>query len=108
MVSKALNNLFWHDGNLVDLSFSIDKKGKSVLHITAHFYKNEHSPTRSAYQIKCDGVLRFKSKLDATELKNNMWAGNIFNGYLKDNTLRVYFTDGLLEVQSKRFRLAKC
>jgi len=38
----------------------------------------------------------------------DMWAENIFNGYLKDNTLRVYFTDGMLEVHSKKFRLAKC
>lgn len=65
-------------------------------------------PRGEACQIKCDGVLRFNSTLDATELKNNMRAGNISDGYLKGNTLWVYFTDGLIEIHSKKFRLAKC
>ena len=107
-MSKALNTLFWHDGNLLDISFSIDNKGKSVLRMTALFYKDEHAPLRDRYEIKCEGVLRFNSTLDTTELKNNMFAGNISNGYLKDNSLWVYFTDGVLEVHAKRFRLAKC
>ena len=40
-MSKALNNLFWHDGNLVDVSFAIDKKGKAIVQLTALFYKDE-------------------------------------------------------------------
>jgi len=107
-MSKALNNLFWHDGNLVDVLFSIDKKGKSALQITALFYKDEQAPSRDAYQIKCEGVSRFNSTLDANELKDNMFAGNIANGYLKGSTLWMYLSDGLIEVQAKRFRLAKC
>lgn len=106
-MSKALSKLFWHDGNLVDVLFIIDKKGKATLQITAQFYKDEQAPNRDNYQIRCEGVLRFNNALDASELKANMFAGNIMNGYLKDNTLWVYFTDGLLEVQAKRFRLVK-
>lgn len=45
-MSKALNNLFRHDGNLVDLSFTINKKGESVLRLTALFYKNEQASRR--------------------------------------------------------------
>ena len=107
-MSKALHNLFWHDGNLLDISFSIDNKGKSALRMTALFYKDEQAPRRDMYVIKCEGVLRFNSTLDTAELKKNMFAGNISNGYLKDNGLWVYFTDGILEVHAKRFSLAKC
>ena len=107
-MSKALNNLFWHDGNLSDISFTIDQKGKSLLVITASFYKDEQASKRDKYQVKCEGVLEFYSTIDAAELKNNMFAGNISNGYLKESALWVYFTDGMLKVCAKKFRLVKC
>lgn len=107
-MTKALHDFFWHDGNLIDISFLIDKQGKSVVQVTALFYKNEQAPSRDTYQIKCDGVSRFNCTLDTAELKNNMFAGNISSGYLKDNVLLVYFTDGLLEIHAKKIRLAKC
>lgn len=107
-MSKAFNKLHWHDGNLIDVVFGIDKGGKSSLQVTALFYMNDQASVRDTYQIKCEGVSRFNSTLNANELKDNMFAGNIANGYLKDDTLWVYFSDGLIEVQAKRFRLAKC
>ena len=106
-MSKTLNKLFWHDGNLADISFSIDKKGKSFLQMTAFFYKDEHAPIRDKHQIRCEGVSRFNCSLDAAELKMNMYAGNISSAYLKDCTLWVYFTDGILEINAKKFRLIK-
>jgi len=98
-MTRALNKLFWHDGNLIDISFSIDPKGKSIVLLSALFYKDEQAPKREAYQIKCEGVSRFNCTLDASELKNNMFAGNISSAYLKESTLWVYFTDGLLEIK---------
>ena len=106
-MSKALNKLFWHDGNLADISFSIDEKGKTFLQMTAFFYKDEQAQRRGRYQIRCEGVARFNSSLDAIELKDNMCAGNISSGYLKGRTLWVYFTDGILEINAKKFRLTK-
>lgn len=107
-MSKAFDNLFWHDGNLIDMKFFIDEKGKSSLQISARFYKDENAPTREVYQIKCSGVSRFNSTLDAIELKSNAFAGNISNGYLKEKVLWMYFTDGLIEVHATRFQLVKC
>jgi hypothetical protein len=106
-MAKALNNLFWHDGNLVDISFNINEKGKAIVQISALFYKNEQAPSRDLYQITCEGIQRFSTTLDSPELKKNMFAGNISNGYLKDDVLWVYFTDGILQVHAKKFRLAK-
>jgi hypothetical protein len=107
-MTKALDNFFWHDGNLIDVTFTIDKKGQSGVLVTALFYKDEQAPSRDTYKIKCEGVSRFNCTLDSEELKKNMFAGNISNGYLKENTLWVYFTDGLLEIHAKKFRLTKC
>jgi hypothetical protein len=107
-MSKAINNLFWHDGNLLDALFSIDKRGTSFVKITASLYKDEQSSNRTSFQINCEGVSRFSSMLDANELKDNMSAGNISSGYLKENTLWIYLSDGLIEVQAKRFHLTKC
>ncbi len=107
-MSKALANIFWHDGDLSGIAFDIDEKGKSTLRISARLYGNEQAPTRDLFEIICEGVMRFGSTLDAIELKNNKFAGNISNGYLKDRTLWLYFTDGILEVHARRFRLVKC
>ena len=106
-MAQALNKLFWHDGNLLGISFAIDAKGKSIVTLSALFYKDENAPTRESYRIKCDGVSRFNCTLDTAELKNNMFAGDISSAYLKGNALWVYFTDGLLEVHAKKFHLAK-
>lgn len=106
-MSKAFDKIYWHDGNLADISFSIDKKGQSLLQMTALLYIDEQARARDRFQIECEAVSRFNCTLDAAELKGNMAAGNISNGYLKDDTLWVYFTDGLLEVNAKKFCIAK-
>jgi hypothetical protein len=107
-MTKILEKLFWHDGNLIDVSFTINKKGASSVQITALFYKDGQAKGRETYQIKCDGVSRVNCTLDSEELKNNMFAGNISNGYLKENTLWIYVTDGILEIHAKKFSLIKC
>jgi len=70
-------------------------------------FKDGETPQREAYQIHCEAVSRFNCSLDTSELKKNMFAGNISNAYLKENTLWVYFTDGLLEIHAKNFVSAK-
>lgn len=107
-MSKKFDEFFWHDGNLVDITFAINEKGKSSVQINALFYKDEHDPERAMYLIKCESVARFNSTLDTVELQKNMFAGNIMNAYLKENTLWLYFTDGILEISAKKFSISKC
>jgi hypothetical protein len=107
-MNKVLDDVFWHDGKLGDITFSIDKKGISNVKITALISKNEQASSREHYQIKCEDVSYFNCTLDATELKKNMSFGNISNGYLKENTLWIYFADGVLEIRAKKFYLEKC
>jgi hypothetical protein len=107
-MTKIINKLFWHDGNLVDVFFNIDKKGDSTVQIKALLYDDEQATVRNAFQIKCENVLYFNTTLNVAELKNNQFAGNISNGYLKDCELWIYLTDGMLQVRAKKFRLVKC
>jgi hypothetical protein len=107
-MNKSLDNLYWHDGNLSEIKFGITENGKAELILSAGFYKTQNAPERTSYQIRCEGVSRFSATIDAIELKNNAFAGNIANGYVKENTLWVYFTDGLLEVSAKKIKLVKC
>lgn len=102
---STLNNLLWHDGNLTRIAFSIDRKGKSSVTLSVFLYLDENAPDRRPYQVECQGVSRFNCTLDTAELKDNMSAGNISNAYLKNTTLWLYFTDGMLEVHAKKFRL---
>lgn len=106
-MSKALNKLFWHDGNLVDLSFSANGKAKSSLSITVLLYKDDQAPSRETYFVACNDVSKFCCTLDIAELRDNFGAGNISNAYLKNDILWVYFSDGLLEVSAKKYRVEK-
>ncbi len=105
MTRKAINNLNWHDGVLLDVTFAMSKKGKSSVELNVLLYGHEHARERSICHIKCDDVTRFNSTLDARELNDNLRAGNISNGYLKGDTIWVYFVDGLIEIHANRFRL---
>jgi len=107
-MARTLSEANWHDGRLVEVAFSIDKKGRSAVRLIVLLYKNEQAPIRDTCQIDCSNVSRFNCTLDALELKDNMAAGNISNGYVKDQTLWLYFSDGILEVHAKRMRISEC
>jgi hypothetical protein len=104
-MTKAFERLYWHDGNLSDVAFSVDSKGGSNVQLQVLLYRDSEAPQRMPLRISCQGVSHFQCALDVAELKRNAFAGNISNAYLKANTLWVYFTDGVLEVRAQRFRI---
>ena len=103
---QPLEALHWHDGNLVEVSFSVDAQGLSTAVLKALLYADGQAAQRQAHTIRCDGVSRFQCSVDADELRKNLFAGHIAQGYLKDSALWIYFTDGLLEVRAHRFSVA--
>ncbi len=105
-MKKSLSTLVWHDGNLLEISFAINAKGKSSVVVSALLYSDDHTSQRTEFKVECEDVSRFSSSIDAVQLKNNAFAGNISNGYLKVKTLWLYFTDGVVEIHAKKFRLA--
>ena len=105
-MNSSLDNFMWHDGNIKSLNYSISNSG-ATLEIEAEFYSTDKSPKRNNYTIRCDGVTRFNNVIDFVEIINNFSAGSVSNGYLKDNTLWLYLTDGVIEINAKSINVSK-
>ena len=103
-----INKIYWHDGNLIDTCYTISEEGKSKLVLNAYLYESSKASERTKYRLICSGIRRINFGIDAIELKNNAFAGNMSNGYLKKNTLWLYFSDGVLEVVAKKFNVEPC
>lgn len=105
-MSRSFNTLCWDEGNLQQISFTLDKQGEATLVMTLMLYTSDQNRRKAKHQVKCLNVTSFESTIDVQELKKNMFSGNISDGYLKGDTLWVYFTDGLLKVKAKKFTFA--
>lgn len=104
-----VENIEWHDGNILEAKFEIDYNEKSCFVISAEFYEEPiNTPNRDRYIIRCENLKSFNFNCDVEELFGNQSAGNISNGYLKDNVLRIYFCDGYLEIKANKFNVEKC
>ena len=104
-MTPTLDDLLWHDGNLIALALGLDKQGNATVTLEIALYPDEQARSRQPWRIECQIVSRFHCTLDLAALKQNLGAGHIANGYLKDKTLWLYFSDGLLEISAKQFRL---
>ena len=104
-MTPTLDDLLWHDGNLISLALGLDKQGNATVTLEIDLYPDEQARSRQPWRIECQIVSRFHCTLDLAALKQNLGAGHIANGYLKDKTLWLYFSDGLLEISAKQFRL---
>ncbi len=101
-----IEQLYWHDGNLVELAFTLDSAGHSSVLLKLQLYPEGPATKRSDYQLRCSGISRYHCTLDVAELAINQRFGHIANGYLKQNTLWLYFTDGVLEICAEEFQLS--
>jgi len=103
-----IENICWHDGKIYETKFVADYDSKPCFIISAELYKEpDHTPSRDRYSITCENVKSFNFNCDVDELIDNESAGNISNGYMKDNVLRIYFCDGYLEVKANKFVIEK-
>lgn len=107
-MTHVLDDFLWHDGQLSGVAVTIDAKGASTVQISGNFYPTENAKARTAYAVTCEEVSRHTCTLNVNELKDNARAGNVSNGYLKDKTLWLYLTDGLIEIHAKKFHLSEC
>ena len=105
-MTMSLENFIWHDGNIHSLSYSIQSTGAS-LEIEGEFYSSNESNKRDIYKIKCNDVSRFNNIIDFKETLDNFSAGSVSNGYIKDNTLWLYLSDGIIEIQAKSINVSK-
>ena len=105
-MNNDLENFLWHDGNIKSLNYSIGKAGAS-LEIEGEFYSSSESRQRTNYTITCKKVTRFNNVIDFVEIQDNLLAGSVSNGYLKENTLWLYLTDGFIEIHAESINVSK-
>jgi hypothetical protein len=105
-MSNSLDSFNWHDGNIHSLHYSIEKSGVS-LEIEGEFYSSLESNQRDKYLITCCNVIRFNNAVDFKGIVDNLSAGSISNGYLKENTLWLYLNDGIIEINAENFNVSK-
>ena len=103
-----IDDLHWHDGMVRSVTYELGESGSAVLILSVNLFNNENSQERKQIKIRCFGAGRVNLGLSTKQLKQNLFAGNISNAYLKKDTLWVYFTDGMLEVSAQRFEAEKC
>jgi hypothetical protein len=67
-MSDLINELFWHDGNLIEISISVDKANDSAAKIIFSLYSDLKAKYRNNYKINCEIVSRLNSSLSVREL----------------------------------------
>ncbi|GHA14763.1 hypothetical protein [Arenicella xantha] len=105
-MNNSLENFIWHDGNIESLNYSVAKTGVSLV-IEGEFYSSSESKQRDKYLITCDNVTRFNNMADFEEILDNLSAGSVSNGYLKENKLWLYLSDGVIEIHAKNINVSK-
>lgn len=106
-MSYLIDDLYWHDGNLSDFSLALDAAANTSITLNLSLYSDGQARQRSPYRLRCERVKRFNCTLDLEELRKNLSFGHIANGYLKQGSLWLYFSDGLLEICAAKFELSK-
>ena len=107
-MSATFENVYWHDGQLLGVSLQTDVDGGARVAISLALYVNDQSPSRSPWTVACVGVLRLVTSVDVDELLDNARAGNIVDGELQGNSLRLQLTGGVVEVQAREFLINAC
>ena len=50
-MTKAIDKILWHDGNVVSISFLIDERGKATVQISSRFHIDEELPEGLPYRV---------------------------------------------------------
>ena len=108
MKNIDIENVCWHDGNLISFEYNTTDQGSHNFTLIADIYENINDIERTRYAIKCIDTERIFQNLSSFELQENYSAGNISNGYIKDKTLWLYLCDGIIEIIAKAYELKKC
>jgi len=112
---KRLDSIYWHDGILDDISFSMGKR-KGDIELNVRVYDDPQVPSRKRLKINFSGVLSCHISCDISELLENLKFGNISNGYFKSSsndkrdkslTFYMYLCDGYFQIKSKKVKMTR-
>lgn len=100
-----IENLNWHDGILEGITLALGAKIKVAkdLIVDVSIYPTHDAKTRNFLQLHFKDVVCVLINCDLNELEDNKNAGNISNGYVKENNsgvmvFRLYLVDGYIEI----------
>jgi len=104
-----IEDLHWHDGNIVSLELVPGTNSEAEVHIQAELYDDSvRTPGRDAFRIQCIGVSRFTAVCDMKEIARNSEFGSINGCSMKRKTLRLKLFEGYIEIRANEFRWEKC
>jgi hypothetical protein len=105
----SIEDLRWHDGNILSLELVPDSNGISKINIMVDLYDNAvRAPGRETFSIQCIGVSVFNAICDLKELVKNSKSGSIHDCTVKRDSLRLSLYDGYIEIRATEFRWSKC
>lgn len=110
-MNTQIDKLIWHDGNLkrVDIALPNSKSNQSCIFLEAVLYENSTSKAKRIKNIKLkfEGVLRFTSSVNISELAKNSSAGNISDvKFLHNEKICIInLFEGYIEIQFKKVKL---
>lgn len=103
------DSLYWHDGHIDDISFSIEETGSNI-ELRLRLYDDFDAPKRNIFNFLFKNVVSWQSSCDTSKLFEYRYSGEIIDGYFKTCkqerkkdilTFRMYICDGFLEINSK-------
>lgn len=101
----SIDNINWHDGLLESITISMSSINgiTRCIDINVRIYITSDAIERSLTKLHFTDVENVVLNCDLLELQDNISAGNISNGYLKQtiqgqNLLRIYLIDGYIEI----------
>ncbi len=111
---KTIDDIVWHDGVLygISLAFSDRKRMLQNMTVEVYVYPDSDDATKRVYhKLVFKEVNTISINCDLAELKDNIGAGNISNGYAKKckngGCFRLYLIDGYIEVTYKKAMLQR-
>lgn len=99
------NEIEWHDGRLLkcELTSQSHAAGQGQFELKVSVYKNKKTGERVELVLSFSEISRIILTCDFSELFDNYKAGNINDGYKKNESIyRLYLIDGYIEIHSTK------
>ncbi len=100
-----ISKLYWHDGIITGFEFHPKYDGTSKISLSVELFSDhENTEYHNALKVCCSDVRRFITTCDIWELNDNN-CGNILDGWVTGNVLRVSLFGGYIEVEAQKFMI---
>lgn len=103
-----MDQIYWHDGILQKILI----EGGGSIFIDCDLYPSDDVNVRARYIFECSSALSISSTVDFSALLDNKRSGNINNGRIATPrrgvaNLKLFLTDGYIEINAKKIHVAR-